>query len=434
MASARAQAQLNKRIDLDIPGTIPSNVQVQPVILANHPPQPPFPAYNIGYNVQGRVQQHVHQNIPARPPPGRGSAHPYYLSTEANLHPILFQLEPAPSPLANVDVPLLVNAQTGQVEVGPAPHSRPLRYFWHLPRWVDVDVPGHTMELWLRLDPRVRMADILDRINVVANRPNANVFNMRRSRFRDVIHVPAFDTVRRDPGATEVEMIGRLTREQVLLNTAMRVDLCNNRLLMPVLDNTRSTRGFVDSRLPIDHFIRAYALPIPIPSDRQVTTLALRHRMQTLAVAQGHGKGATAYNNLHINMVPPWWHRRPNAQPARIAAIDNLTHREWMDDCLNRHPGVQQVAAPARRPLPPPWQPQTQQPQRPPPAAGVQHVATNANRIIDPRLQGGNPPAAFPGLFRPGRPNEPEESRHSFTTPDGVTHYYVEPQHRHAYR
>ncbi|KAL6244541.1 hypothetical protein RBB50_008783 [Rhinocladiella similis] len=425
MASARAQAQLNKRVNLDIPGTIPSNAQVQPVVLTNHPPQPSFPAYNVGYNLHGRVQ-HVRQQVPPPPPPGRGSAHPYYMSTEANLHPILFQLEPAPSPVNNVDVPLLVNAQTGQVELGPGPHSRPLRYFWHLPRWVDVDVLGHTMELWLRLDPRVRMADILDRINFIGNRPNPNVFNMRRIRFRDAIHVPAFDTVRRDPGATEVEMIGRLTREQILLNTAMRVDLRNNRLLRPVLDNTRSTRGFVDSRLPIDYFIRAYQLPIPIPSDRQMTTLALRHRMQTLAVAQGHGNGATAYHDLHVNMVPPWWHRRTNAQPARIAAIDNLTHREWMDNYINRQ-GTQ-VVVPARRPLPPPQQPQPQQRHM----SGVPPAV--ANWSIDPRLQGGNPPVAFPGFFRPGMPNEPQESRHSFTTPDGTTHYYVEPHHRHAYR
>ncbi|KIW19916.1 hypothetical protein PV08_00491 [Exophiala spinifera] len=423
MASARAQSQLSKRVDLDIPGTIPSIVQAPQVILGNHPPQPTFPAYNVGYNVHGQMQQ-VHQQIPPRPRPGRGSAHPYHMSTQANLHPILFQLEPAPSPLTNVDVPLLVNAQTEEIETGPGPQSRPLRYFWHLPRWVDVDVLGHTMELWLRLDPRVRMADILDRINVVDNRPNANVFNMRRIRFRDAIHVPAMDTVRRDPGATEVELLGRLTREQVLLNTAMRVDLRNNRLLKPVLDHTRSTLGFVDSGLPIDYFVSTYAFPIPIPSDRQVITLALRHRMQRLAVAQGHGRGATAYNDLHINLIPPWWHRRSDARPARIAAIDNLTHREWMDNYINGQ---------GRRPTLPrqPHRQLRQQQQRP--VAGAPPVVT-ADQVIDPRLQSRDPPIAFPGLFRPGVPNEPEESRYSFNTSDGVTHYYVEPQHQHAYR
>ncbi|KIW57374.1 hypothetical protein PV05_05928 [Exophiala xenobiotica] len=446
MASARAQSQLSKQVIIDIPGTIPANTQLPPILLANQPARPPFPAYNVGYNVRANVRA-VRQRIPGRPANGHGSPHPYQMLAEDNLHPALFQLEPAPSPLTDIEVPLLVNEQTGQIETSPS--GRQLRYFWHLPRWVTVDVLGQMMELWLRLDPRVEMADIMDRVNL-DNRamPAPNVFNMRRIRFREAIDVPSFNTGRREPGASEVERIGVLTREQILLNTAMRVDLQNNRLLRPILDTNRNRLGYVDSGLPIDYFLVNYPLPIAIPSDRQVVTLALRHRMQTLAVRRGLGNGASAFQNLPPALLPRWWMHRANVQPARITDIDNRTHDEWVQGILQQYPGITRAGRPRSRARQGPTQPQPQQPQQqqrqrqrqqpqqvqPAAAPAMQPAAARTNAAIDPRLLVANPPHAFPGLMRPNAPTELEESRLIITSPDGATHYYVEPVHHAMYR
>ncbi|KAK7890373.1 hypothetical protein LTR67_008259 [Exophiala xenobiotica] len=446
MASARAQSQLSKQVIIDIPGTIPANTQLPPILLANQPPRQPFPAYNVGYNMHANVRG-VQQHIPARPANGQSSPHPYHMLAEDNLHPALFQLEPAPSALTDVEVPFLVNAQTGQIETSAS--GRQLRYFWHLPRWVAVEVLGQMMELWLRLDPRVEMADIMDRINL-DNRsmPAPNVFNMRRIRFRESIDAPSYNTGRREPGASEVERIGMLTREQILLNTAMRVDLHNNRLLRPILDNNRNRLGYVNSGLPIDYFLLNYPPPIAIPSDRQVVTLALRHRMQALAVRRGLGNGATAFQNLPPALLPRWWMHRANVQPARIADLDNMTHDEWVQGVLQQYPGITRAGRPrprARQASTQPRQPQQrQQPQQqqqrkpqqmqPAPAPAMQPAVARANWPIDPRLLVANPPVVFPGLMRPNMPTEAQESRYIFRSPDGSTHYYVEPIHHAMYR
>ncbi|KAK4938559.1 hypothetical protein LTR10_020990 [Elasticomyces elasticus] len=435
MASQRAQAQLNKQLVIDIAGTTPANVQAPPTLL-NRPAQPPFPAYRLGYNAAANVTR-VNQIIPPPPADRQGLPHPYDMLAEDNLHPALFQIEPIPNTLANVQIPLLVNQQTGQVETNST--GRAIRYFWHMPRWVAIDVSGMLMELWLRLDPRVEMRDILDRINT-GNRamPGPNVFNMRRNRFRLSINVPSQNTGRQMPSAVEVEMLGLLTSQQILLNTSMLVDLHNNRLLQPVLANDRSTLGYVDAHLPIDHFLVAFPMPIPIPSNRQLITLQLRHRLQTLAMLRGLGNGAHAYQTLPINLQPGWWNERRqggNVRVDRIVDIDNLTHEEFVQGLLAQYPaGAQQSARRtgqrSRRQMPAQRQQrqQPQQQQQQPRAPAMQPAVNNvvapapAPMPIDPRLLVANPVPVPVGLTREIR------------TPDGAIHAYVEDVHQALYR
>jgi hypothetical protein len=424
--------------------------------------------------------------------------------SDDNLHPILFQIEPFPDLLRGVDVPLLINTVTGDVETSE--NGRPLRYFWHLPRWVAVNVSGALIELWLRLDPRLEMADILDRINAATTRvPRPNAFNMRRIRFRESVNVPAFLTGRQLPSFPDVAHT--LTREQILLNTSMVVDLPNGRLLKPVLAHHR-TQGYVDSGLPLDCFVRGFPTPIPIPSDRQVVVLELRKRLQTLSRRRGYGSGAIDFSRLPPNLQPSWWHARNTAvQAEKIADIDGKTHDEFVRDLLRQYPGLMRTgvtrtpraartaaapappaqqpgpllftpatAAPAsaQRPPPPlPFTPATTAPvQRPRPLAPTTTTAhprllaprtiapgpaaqprpllpaptTTAPAVTTPAAATPNPPAIDPrllaasvavvfgreGLLGPDELAEDDPSNH-VTTPDGATHYYVEPVHRAMY-
>lgn len=429
MTSQRAASQLNKSLVVDIAGTTPANTPVISILL-NQPARPAFPAYQLGYNVAANVRI-LSQRVPPLPANRQGSPHPYHMLAENNLHPVLFQIEPVPNTLVGVQVPLLVDENTGAVETSST--GRPLRYFWHMPRWIALDVSGMEMELWLRLDPRVGMRDILDRVNT-GNQPMPapNVFNMRRNRFRLSIMALSQNTGRQMPSASEVEMIGSLTREQILLNTAMAVDLANNRLLKPVLAYDRRILGYVDSGLMIDHFLVGFAQPIPIPSHRQQVTLALRQRLQTLTLLRGLGNNAVAFRSLPVNLQPGWWNeRRPaNSQVGRIVDIDNRTHEEFVQGLFAQFP----VPNTARRTTRGRRQQQQQQPASAAHPAANDAAAPAAPMPIDPRLLVAQSAFVFAGLMRADLPTEEEELRLQVRTPNGIIHAYVEDVHQALYR
>jgi hypothetical protein len=226
-------------------------------------------------------------------------------------------------------------------------------------------------------------------------------------------------------------MINRYTREQILLNTTMLVDLANRRLLKNVLDQNKVTLGYINSNLPGDFFLKGFSAPIPIPSDRLIITLELRKRMQKLALAKGIGNQAQAYNGLPIHDHPPWWHHGGGVD-RQITELDNLTHRQWMLLQLQQHPGLDRLGVQRASPNHPPTQPgpvTLAPPAQPvfratgptfnnPPPAPARH-----RHNIDPRLMGPNPGA---GVL-PVLPNHHANS-------NGGVSYYVEPQHRQGRR
>ncbi|KAL2432818.1 hypothetical protein ABEF95_013423 [Exophiala dermatitidis] len=332
MASQRAQIQLAKQLDINAPGTVqgPSSSS-QSYHLLTSTSQQSFPTYALGYDPLDDVEE-VRQLIPARPANGQGTEYPFQMLAEDNLHPILFRIEPGPDSFQGVPVPLLVNQQTGLVEHGNS--GQPLRYFSHLPRWVATDVAGMVLELWVRLDSRVQMSDILDRVNVNGKMPRPNTLNMRRIRFREIINVPAMNPGRSMPTANEVQLLGNLTREQILLNTSMAVDLQANRLLRPCLVNNKTVAGYVDSGLPVDFFIADFGLPIPIPGRRTIVTLELRKRLQNLARRRGLGNRRADYNKLSKDLLPSWWNKSVAVTP--IPDLDGKSHDEFVADLLER--------------------------------------------------------------------------------------------------
>ncbi|KAL2432836.1 hypothetical protein ABEF95_015452 [Exophiala dermatitidis] len=353
MASQRAQIQLAKHLDINAPGTVQGPSSSQSHHLLNLSSQQSFPTYALGYDPLDDVEE-MQQPIPARPANGQGTEHPFDMLSETNLHPILFRIEPGLDPFQGVPVPLLVDQQTGLIEHGNSGH--PLRYFSHLPRWVATDVAGMVLELWIRLDSRVQMSDILDRVNVNGKMPRPNTLNMRRIRFREIINVPAMYPGRSMPTANEVQLIGNLTREQILLNTSMAVDLQGNRLLRPCLVNNKTVAGYVDSGLSIDFFIADFGLPIPIPGRRTIVTLELRKRLQQLARRRGLGNRPADYNKLSKDLLPSWWNKSVAVTP--MPDLDGKSHDEFVADLLDRlaptttrnrvrRPGMMSSASPA---------------------------------------------------------------------------------------
>ena len=340
--------------------------------------------------------------------------------SDSNLHPILFQMEPYPTIISETDVPILIDQATGLIEYGN--NNNILRYFSHIPRWVAFDVSGALMELWLRLDPRVEMSDILDRLNLIPGKkvPKPNAYNMRRLRFRETINVPGFTTGRQHPTTAEVDLIFLQTREQILLNTAMIVDLPNNRLLKPDL----IADGYIDSGLPLDYFLRGFSAPIQdhIPSNRQNLVLELRKRMQRIAMHHGLGTHPQDFHKLPRDLDPAWWHKG-EAGTRQITEIDGKTHYEWMSELNERYPGItrsgvqrkaptkttvagQQTRAQAALPPPPP-----------PPAALLPPPTTPPPTValVDVRFLSGA--AAF---------EAPVPPRHAANN-EGGTSYYLEP-------
>lgn len=338
-AQQNAINQLSKVCDINTAGIIRPYPTRIPQTMANPPPQTNFPAYNMGYNINNPPAT-IAQQIPPCPAGGASGAHPYQALSEQNLHPLLFQIEPYPQ--TEAPVPKLVDSQTNQPVFG-RDATRQLRFFSFLPRWIDVNVNGELMESWFRLDTRLQLSDITDRVNVPAAQkiPNPNAFNMRRNRFRTLIFVPPFIPGRNRPSRGDVELIGSLAKEQILLNTAMMVDLRNERLLKPIIRSGQLT-GYVDANLSIDHYISGFPGPVLVPSNRQFVTSSLRRRLQHLAFLKGLGNLATNYLQLVDADLPTWW-VGSGALPRLITEIDGVTHGAFVDDLLGQLPGAAQA-------------------------------------------------------------------------------------------
>jgi hypothetical protein len=356
------------------------------------------------------------------------------MATHSNLHPVLFQMEPTPNQLSGVVVPDLVDEATNQLVLGN--DGTALRYFSHLPRWVHHDVSGMLIELWMRLDPRVEMRDILNRINAHPTKKTIGPsgYNMKRSRFRETVDVPPFTTGRQHPGSFEIDVINNQTREQLLLNTCMLVDLPNNRMFKPVMASDRMILGYVDSRLPLDYFLRGFPVPIPIPSDRQNIALQLRARLQTLAIRCNLGNQPQNYKNLPENLKPAWWHKSADPKDAvSIHQLDCLTHNEWITQLCRQYPGMTRSGTPRPTPHNPTH---TAQPTPDPVPTPVTFVPGALQSLRPPALQAPPAPVAPPPNINQvlgTRDRPPVGEWHEWNSDGGIS-YYVELAHRHPGR
>ena len=233
-------------------------------------------------------------------------------ATRDNLHPLLFQLSPSEQPHENTAVPMMTDRATG--EVVKSPEGRPLRFFSFLPRHVPWRPDGLLIETWFRLDHRLEPNDIIDRMASGAKRLKSNALQQKRLRARAEIRTYSWQTGRSHPTKCEVDRLSDLTREQILLNTCMKVDLSNNVLLKPMLGDKTKADRYIDSGLPLDHFLDNN---VATPPKRLRVTIELRRRLQRLAHRQGYGNEPSNYLKLGEIDRPAWWEDR-NSESKKI--------------------------------------------------------------------------------------------------------------------
>lgn len=323
--------QLSKSLLIHIPG-----ISVSPQLLGTvlrSPNQLAIPAYNVGYDCQYPPSS-VRMAIEARPLNG-STSHTYSMVSEDNLPSILFQIQPYVSPLHGVPVPVLRNDTTGQLEKGR--WGQPLRFFSFLPRWIDIDIAGLLLEFWHRLDPRLHPTDIRDRMNIQPGRirPTNLALRLRRKWLLHSLGTPSWELGDILPLESELLIIGNLTREQVLLNTSMFMDLEGARLLKPFRPVDRATQ-YMESGLSIDHFLQGFAdvEKIPIPANQHVLQLKLHQRLQNLAKLLGYPSHPFNYVLLPHQFQPLWWNVPSGVVPSRqIDHIDSLTHEQFVYHC-----------------------------------------------------------------------------------------------------
>lgn len=335
------------RIDAGIvvPGTPFTSTLVQP------PARIYYPAYDLGY-VPGSLIFYAPMHI-ANPPPipeqfKYTSQHVYGDFSVVDLPDILFRLEAPPdrfndpeNPDQDLPVPLLYDAATRQ----PITNSQGdgLRYFAFLPRYIAKDTPGCMLEFWFRLDFRLEMNDVRMRIerDGAGVIPSGNTLNMRRIRFRENLKAYAWGASRIWPVEGELKVLDDLTAHQICLNTSMEIDTRSLRLLKPTFDpldvKCAAPLGYFPSGLKMDKFL---ADPSgPIPSQRMMSRMLLRRRLQTLVSIMRPGAAGIsrlAWRSLDARDAPGWWTRgnkTADGSPKnrKIREIDNLTHKEYLE-------------------------------------------------------------------------------------------------------
>lgn len=326
-----ATKQLSKSLLIHIPGI--SAFPQMPRTVLRSPNQLAIPAYNVGYDIR-YPPSNVRVAIEARPLNGSAS-HTYSMVSEDNLPSILFQIQPYVSPLHGVPVPVLRNDTTGQLEKGR--WGQPLRFFSFLPRWIDIEISGLLLEFWHRLDPRLHPTDIRDRMNIQpgGTMPSNLTLRLRRKWLLHSLGTPSWELGDILPLESELLIVGNLTREQVLLNTSMVMDLEGNRLLKPFRPVDRATQC-MESGLSIDHFLQGFddAEKIPIPANQHVLQLKLHQRLQNLAKLLGYPSHPFNYVLLPHHFQPLWWNVPRGVVPSRqIDHIDSLTHEQFVYHC-----------------------------------------------------------------------------------------------------
>ena len=256
--------------------------------------------------------------------------------TTADLPPLMFRIETSADPLQSgtvaIEVPILIDLSTNAPVIGP--RGKALRYFSFLPRWISRLVSSALLEFWFRIDYRLEMNDIVDRIEPGVNGlPNLNAVSMRRQRLRHNLKLLAWSNNRTWPTKGMVVDVGRYTSIQICLNTTMDVDATNNRFLQPAFSDeacsANGIRGYVPAIVPTNHFLTNEIGPIP--SRRMLAAIILRRRCQTLAMTLGIANTRDCYLLLSDEDAPTWWTKGSGGEEGRsIVELDGISHSEFM--------------------------------------------------------------------------------------------------------
>ena len=106
---------------------------------------------------------------------------------------------------------------------------------------------GVYIELWSRLDPRLKIKDLMDRMEGLQGRPSLKGLSDRHSKARYALHIPLWSSTQ-FPSVMEVKLLQHYNRTQILMNTSMvRDSLAAVLSSDPLLTLDRSSRGESDS-------------------------------------------------------------------------------------------------------------------------------------------------------------------------------------------
>lgn len=313
------------------PAVIPHPIQRTPI---------QYPPYKLGYR-QGDAAVLV-PSILANPPLVQDqymhmSWHTYHMFDASDLPALLFRIEPIRCPYRDVTVPVLLDAGTGLPVVNHA--GKQLQYFSFLPRYIANDVSGALLEFWFRLDSRLEMNDVRDRMlpDSTNSVPKLNALSMKRTRWRDNCSMLAWRDCRTWPVRGDLIRVGRLSMPQVCFNTTMIVDWANQQFLKPVYDDIAcrpsNIIGYVDAGLSLDFF--AQGVVTTIPTRRMYAILTLRWRLQELAVAAGRGNNANDYLTLDNADEPIWWNDRMSGGNQNDERLYSNVYSEPQDNCTH---------------------------------------------------------------------------------------------------
>ena len=81
-------------------------------------------------------------------------------------------------------------------------------------------IHGGLIELWSRLDNRLKLKDLSDRMEARHDLPSHGLLSDRHTRFRDDHGILNWSSTKY-PTQTEVKIFQSLSREQILMNTTM---------------------------------------------------------------------------------------------------------------------------------------------------------------------------------------------------------------------
>ncbi|PGH08598.1 hypothetical protein GX51_01118 [Blastomyces parvus] len=225
--------------------------------------------------------------------------------SDENLPPLLFQLDPPTAPPTTPIPPLVENGQEVKDCSGEV-----IRDYPFLPRYISSEPLAWQLEYWMRLDSRLRYQDIKARMTVAkANLPSNNSLNMRRKReARTPLGLSCW-TVRRETIArTEIELVEKLSREQVQLNTTMDVEYsdkpADGGAAVPIRLRARNLVGTPPACYPWDMFLVNHRFHVP--STRLAEALALHEQLLEMVA----NSNVNSWRELPPNQLARFWGRR----------------------------------------------------------------------------------------------------------------------------
>jgi hypothetical protein len=281
--------------------------------------------------------------------------------SQENLPEILFYLKPPASVYEGQPVELLRD-DNGALKLGD--HGKPVREFPILPRHISCTVEGWLVEAWRRIDPRITYTDILDRqteddVYCIGKLDKNALQNRCRRECRMALGCWTEGERRDEVYRTDVEVIERLSYQNITLNTILDVCPARQDRLTKVRLVTRSSDGqgklvaqpfdvdssnVYETTFPIDYFVLTSEVP---PNGLHIMDNSMMAAWELCLILQERARlhGASSWSKLADKCRPAAWFDRTNNKRVEnetydggcsvctwVPGRDQILHKKWMDE------------------------------------------------------------------------------------------------------